>query len=764
MVRQVGGRPRVLRAEKCIPQATGPRPDTEALWRPDPSLVRGDAYCFQHLGRWTSGRRHRLVNCNTPLRRLAKGAEVSSGQSQEASVTMKSGTSQPVLTVVQVGLVGALVGLITGLYEAARLYSIPSGPLLEPYVGYAVWFVAPLVNGTVGLVAGLLAGWLKGNRHPIAKVVASALGAGGALLACKLAVTVLRSRARDFRPPVSWFWLTLVLGSALLAYYLMRHCAHRSFRVKGFSPLKMLAVTLLVSFVVLLSGLAFSTVKGSLPPVSVEAGSRPAVGGPNVVLITLDTVRPDHLSLYGYSRPTSPNLDRWARQGVVFDNAVSASSWTLASHASIFTGLLPHQHGADWARPLDTSRWTLAQALRSRGYETAGFTSNLEYGEAGWGLGRGFEVYDDAKNSVPHNLAATLAGGLLIQPLYGSLARHDFLERRDASDMNRDVIQWFKHRSGEPFFLFVNYFDAHSPYFAPPPFDRRFGQTSKAVLDKAWPIMDQADFSRPLSDQERQSLVDAYDNCLASLDDQVGKLLAFLASRPEWSNTIVIITSDHGEAFGEHGAYNHGWNLNRETIHVPLIIFGSGVPSGMRLADTVSVRKLFPTVLDLTLGEKPPFSRVSLRRFWTPGFRPQPFDETAISELVSRKAGVPGYISLTTPEWQYIENPQGRQELYQWASSPEERVNLADSNPQQAHELESSLRQYIASSLRPWVEPRYLFALGPARGLLQGPGAGGEGKSSPSIGTSQAYFPPQPSARGRQRAEDEELIESLPYQ
>jgi arylsulfatase A-like enzyme len=679
---------------------------------------------------------------------------------------MKSGTPRPVLTVVQVGLVGALIGLIIGLYDAARLYSIPFGPLLEPDVGYMVWFVAPLVNGTVGLVGGLLAGWLKGNRHPIAKVVASALGAAGALLACKLAVTVLRSRARDFRLPVSWFWLTLVLGSALLAYYLIRRREQRSFRARGFPPLRMLAVTLLASVVVLLSGLAFSTVKGSLPPASVTAGSRSAVGSPNVVLITLDTVRPDHLSLYGYSRPTSPNLDRWARQGVVFDNAVSASSWTLASHASIFTGLLPHQHGADWARPLDTSRWTLAEVLRSRGYATAGFTSNLEYGEAGWGLGQGFERYEDAKNSVLHNLAATLAGGLLIQPLYGSLVRHDFLERREASVMNHDVIQWFKHRSGEPFFLFVNYFDAHSPYFAPPPFDRRFGQTSKVVLDKAWPIMDEADFSHPLSDQERQSLVDAYDNCLASLDDQVGKLLTFLASQPEWSNTVVIITSDHGEAFGEHRAYNHGWNLYRETVHVPLIIFGPGVPAGMRLANTVSVRKLFPTVLDLTLGEKPPFSRLSLRRFWTPGFRPQPLDEVAISELVSRKAGVPGYISLTTPGWQYIEDSRGRKELYQWASSPEERVNLAESNPQKAHELESSLRQYIASSLRPWVEPRYLFALGPARGLLQDPGAGRKGMPSaaPPIGTSQAYFPPQPSERVQQRVEDKELIESLPYQ
>ena len=261
---------------------------------------------------------------------------------------MKSGTSRPVLTVVQVGLVGALIGLIIGLYDAARLYSIPFGPLLEPDVSYMVWFVAPLVNGTVGLVAGLLAGWLKGNRHLIAKVVASALGAAGALLACKLAVTVLRSRARDFRLPVSWFWLTLVLGSALLAYYLIRRREQRSFRARGFPPLRMLAVTLLVSVVVLLSGLAFSTVKGSLPPASVTAGSRSAVGSPNVVLITLDTVRPDHLSLYGYSRPTSPNLDRWARQGVVFDNAVSASSWTLASHASIFPISTGPTGGARW--------------------------------------------------------------------------------------------------------------------------------------------------------------------------------------------------------------------------------------------------------------------------------------------------------------------------------------------------------------------------------------------------------------------------------
>ncbi len=688
---------------------------TEAPWIPGPALSRVMLIVSIHLSRWTRVVAGGWSIAITMPRRLPQSARVSFGlmsRPQEGNAAMNSGTPRSALTVPQIGLVGASLGLVIGLYEAARLYSIPSGPLLEPDVGYMVWLVAPLVNGTVGLVAGLLAGWLKGNRHPIAKFVASALGATGALLACKVVVTVLRSRATDFRLPLSWLWLTLILGSAFLAYYLMRRRARRSFRAGGLSPLRMLAVTLLASIAVLLSGLAFSTIKGALAPVFVKAASRSAVGSPNVVLMTLDT------------------------------------------------------DGADWARPLNSSRWTLAEALRSRGYETAGFTSNLAYGEAGWGLGQGFEVYEDAKNSVPHDLAATLAGGLLTQPLYGSLVRHDFLDRRGASAVNSDVIRWFKRRSGEPFFLFVNYFDAHSPYFAPSPFDGRFGQTSRAVLDKAWPIMDEADFSHPLSDQERQALVDAYDNCLASLDDQVGKLLTFLASRPEWSNTIVIITSDHGEAFGEHGAYNHGWNLYRETVHVPLVIFGPGVPAGMRLADTVPVRKLFPTVLDLTLGEKLPFSRASLRRFWTPGFRPEPFDETAISELISRKAGVPGYISLTTPEWQYIEDSQGRKELYQWATSPEERVNLAESNPQKAHDLESSLRQYIASSLRPWVEPRYLLALGPGGGLLQGPGADREGKSSvaPPIGASQAQFPLRPSARGRQRVEDEELIESLPYQ
>ena len=679
---------------------------------------------------------------------------------------MSVSTRQHALVIVRSTLLGTSVGLLIGLYEAAYLYCTPRPPLLQPDVSYVIWFVAPLVDAILGFVGGLVVGWLKGNRHPIAKGVAATLGATGALVASGVGALALRSVTKGQCVPASWLWMTVALGSVFLAAYLIRQRVQRFFQIKGLSPIKTFATAILAGMVVLLSGIVFFVADRSVPAISVEPGSLPPeTGRPNVVLITLDTVRADHLSVYGYSRSTSPNLERWARQGVVFDKAVAASSWTLASHASMFTGLLPHQHGADWVRPMDTSRWTLAEVLRSRGYETAGFTSNLHYGEAGWGLGKGFEVYEDTGASLRHNLRATLAGNMFLQPLY-SLVRHDDLDRRRGSTLNHEVVRWFGHRSGNPFFLFVNYFDAHSPYFAPAPYDKRFGQASKALLDKARPIMDRPDLSNSMSDQDRQSLINAYDNCLAYMDDQVGQLLLFLAKQPEWSNTVVIITSDHGEAFGEHGAYSHGWTLHREVVHVPLIIFGPGVPKGMRIAHTASVRKLFSTVLDLTLGERQPFSGSTLRRFWTPGVKLEPFDDIAISELASRTPLRPSSISLVTSQWHYIEDSQRRRELYSWNDASDEKVNQAESNPEKVRELGDLLREYTARSLAPWTNRRYLSPLQSDSGSLDLPAVDPKGVPNQifPIGISQAYFPPEPSRTAMQRIPDEELLQSLPYQ
>ncbi len=413
---------------------------------------------------------------------------------------------------------------------------------------------------------------------------------------------------------------------------------------------------------------------GKAAPFSAPSGPRQAArpGTPNIVFIVLDTVRADHLSSYGYSRPTTPNLDRLARAGVLFENAIAPTSWTLASHASMFTGLLPHQHGADWSRPLPRDPRTLADVLRSRGYETAGFVANFNYCQRGWGIGRGFETYVDDSESLRRNLAGTLLGTALIQPVYQNFCRFDYLERQDAREMNRQVFGWLRRRSTRPFFLFLNYFDCHSPYLTEPPYDHRFGKLSDKLVHKLFEALQSKDPARGFTATEQASLVAGYDDCLAFLDEHVGRLLDLLQRSPEGRNTIVIITSDHGEAFGEQGWYSHGYNLYREVLHVPLIITGPGIPKDVRIRRLVRTRDLFSTVLDLAAGGKTPFSPYSLARFWNPQLTPQPFDDFAVSELVPifNEGGKQAMISLTTPEWQYIYNSSGRQELYHWTGRP----------------------------------------------------------------------------------------------
>lgn len=679
-------------------------------------------------------------------------------------------------------LLGSFLGAAVGVCEAARLYFVPTSPLLVPDVRYVIWFLAPLVDlvvgGLIGLVLGFLAAALWADVR-VAKAVAALLGVLG--IFGVLGASVLLPGIVTGRLPVdsSWRWLGASVAFFAWTVFYWRRPLRSYLEHEGPPHERKLATIVATIIAVSLVGVGAFELDPDLSPPSVQASSTPAQRKPNVVLITLDTVRADHLSLYGYSRTTTPNLDRWARQGVVFENAIAPSSWTLPSHSSIFTGLLPHQHGADWSGPIDTGRWTMAEVLRAYGYDTGGFFANPYYGKAGWGMGQGFETFEDVSAFARHNLVATWAGIHLLQPYYYEHVRPDQLDRIGASEMNRDVARWYQHLSGRPFFLFANYVDAHEPHFAPAPYDQRFGRLPRAVAEKAARLMS-ADATGNstqqdhLSEQERQSIVDGYDNSLAYLDVQVDDLLRSLASQPGWANTLVIITADHGQAFGDHGFYGHGNTLYRELVHVPLIVLGPGVPAGRRIRDTVTTRKLFPTVLDVALGITSPYSDNSLARWWEPGSTVKPDDGIAISELASRREGEPSYISLTTSEWQYIRDSGGHQELYHWADAPAEDVNLAQSHPEQVRALDGYLRERIASSLGPWVEPEYLAGLVPAGSPSTDRTAFGlkfglnHLESAHRVGTSQLLFGFQPSeysysAPRSEAKPDKELLESLPY-
>jgi arylsulfatase A-like enzyme len=675
----------------------------------------------------------------------------------------------------RVGLLGASAGIVLGLLEAGflRLTDLPL-VLQKPHVPLSFWFFAPLLTsvffGLLGLLAGFLAA-LPRSRFLGMVIIAGFVGLTGVHLALAL----------GFSQSGSGWFIALqhvitpaILFAVVFAWTLPALWATR----KPDSPLGFLAEVpqrlwsgvVFASMATLAVGVGISHLpdhlRGSTPHTTGRAQS------PNIVLIVWDTTRADHFSSYGYFRNTTPNVDQFAKRGVLFENAISASSWTLPAMASVFTGLLPHQHGVGMERALGNGPRTLAEILRSGGYETAGFNANPYFGIVPWGVGRGFDTYVDSTSSMGYSLDVTRIGRELVEHYSEEWFHRSRFNQFTAHQLNEHVYDWFDHRSDRPFFLFLNYNDAHQPYEVPSPYNHLYGHASKGakhLLHTAYP----ARFYLPPG--EREGVLAAYDNSLSYIDSQVGELLRFLERSPEWSNTYVIITSDHGEGFGEHDTYSHGWNLYREVLHVPLIIAGPGIPAGVRVTDIAKTRQIFETALEMAGVKGAILRRTSLRRLWAPGDVPNILDEPTLSEHVDKTPlpAIRGMISITTREWQLIYRPgYRRNELYHWPTDPSEQQNLANLPENQAlvEQLKASLLSIIERSYRPWRNTRYLLALsGPdfspdLEAMQSIPSLPGGPLLYDGVGAAQTLFPPNPETPpSNGKIPDKELLESLPY-
>jgi arylsulfatase A-like enzyme len=433
----------------------------------------------------------------------------------------------------------------------------------------------------------------------------------------------------------------------------------------------------------------------SLRPPSGPTATTPAESavGPNIVIVTLDTVRAANLSLYGYTRRTTPHLERLGARGLVFDRAFSTAPWTLPSHGSMFTGRWPHELSATYTTALDGTYPTLAEYLAAHGYRTAGFAANLGYCSHETGLGRGFHHYEDYGRSAGQiaassTLVKTIADNFRLRRL---IQNDEHLNRITGAQLNQRALSWLSARDHSPFFLFLNYFDAHEPYLPPPPYDRQFGpgraHGRHSPLNH-W-LWNRAVRHGNMGEAERREEIDAYDGALAYVDRQIGELLDAFERRDLLNNTVVIITSDHGEEFGEHGIYEHGYSLYRAGLHVPFLIVAPGrVPVGQRLTTPVSLRDLAATVADLAgLKAGSPFPGTSLAGLWAPGAvlrTPDDFPSPVLSE-VSASPGQPEWFpsskgpmsSLVVDGLRYIRNGDGRAELYDLDRDPEERQDLA---------------------------------------------------------------------------------------
>ncbi|MBI5364924.1 MAG: sulfatase [Planctomycetes bacterium] len=345
---------------------------------------------------------------------------------------------------------------------------------------------------------------------------------------------------------------------------------------------------------------------------------------PNVLLVSIDTLRADHLGCYGYPRDTSPNLDRFASEGVLFERAVSTTSWTLPAHISMLTGLPVSVHGVCddrlWSRtspighriPPPLRGTFLSESLKAAGYATAGFFT-FDFLDGVYGFGRGFDRWERV-GAEPFS-DPVLREELLALRAAGDLhAIEELLEQHSerASDPQHTTPEtlerataWMEEqrrdRPAQPFFLFLHLFDVHDPYDPPPEFDR-FGPR-----DYAGPVDGHVEHSKDeelfagLSPTDIARQVALYDGGIAYVDAQLGRLFEWLREKELEEDTLVIVTADHGEEFFEHGRQAHHRQLYMESIQVPLILRWPGhLPAGSRIGGTAGIIDIPPTILAAT--------------------------------------------------------------------------------------------------------------------------------------------------------------------
>jgi arylsulfatase A-like enzyme len=453
-------------------------------------------------------------------------------------------------------------------------------------------------------------------------------------------------------------------------------------------------------------------------------------GAPNVIVVIFDTLRADHVSAYGYARDTSRSLDRLAHEGVLFENAIAPAPWSLPSHVSLLTGKYQFEHGIGdvpamslsglRARPLNGSE-SLAETLEQHGYRTGAFSANRTYFSANLGFFKGFSHFEDYYDSVADCFVRTLYGREFARiyltrsdrsgprRLIRRLGWESLLDKDDegaapggtqgvrkrAPEVNREMLHWLDSTPHErPFFAFLNYFDVHHRYGGP------------------------VSYRGPWGDD---SVINQYDDGIKYTDDAFGDLLQELDKRKLLKNTLLVVTSDHGESLGEHHIEYHGEALYREQIYVPLVFWFPGrVPAGVRVPDVISNASIPATVLSvLKLPPVADFKRPALDGLWL-----HPADNengsvlsevaqiypTAAEDLVSEKyvsTSMQGAMkSLTTERWQLITHERLGNQLYDYRSDPHELNDVFGSPESQdvAHKLMFGLQSELGR--RPGQDPK----------------------------------------------------------
>ena len=504
------------------------------------------------------------------------------------------------------------------------------------------------------------------------------------------------------------------------------------------------------------------------PPEPVPAGKPPPADDdrPNVLIVVWDTVRADRMSLYGYGRPTTPKLDAWAKDAVVFERATAPGMWTLPSHASMFTGLRQTEHGAmpSW-RWLDHRFDTLAELLGGAGYDTFAFSSNL-IASPMTNLTQGFETIhttykrDGApKGRYMRAARQATAEKLLpgdasteISPGFQGKADDKWAKAvfKDAAPvLHKGLVEWLDERDdGAPWFAYLNMMEAHTPRIPSLSARKRVLNEEQIRLGLSTDVSLFAENEyiigkRTYTPQELDAIGGVYDAALVDLDDATADLFADLAQRGVLDDTLVILVADHGEALGEHQRFEHRWSVYEQLLSVPLVVrFPKGTAADVaeprRVSERVSTADVFATVLDVsdTQPKRPVPTSTSLatrlgKGQWAPQVFTQMLDPFA-TQLASMAKAYPdvdlspwmrSYCAVYEGSKKLIYASDGAHGLFDVHADPAELKNLYTSEVATAEALEAALGTWEAGL--PTYDPEQRAANDGAKGQRRGAGEKG---------------------------------------
>lgn len=419
----------------------------------------------------------------------------------------------------------------------------------------------------------------------------------------------------------------------------------------------------------------------------------------NVILLTADSLRGDHLSCYGYHRKTSPNIDKLAERGTVFTQCISNSGWTLPSFVSLFTSTYPLSYGG--YRYLSEDRKLVAEVLKENKYKTAAYTSN-PFLSAKRELDRGFDIFEEFEGEMPRIsvLRMTVEPYLrkvfsLVRPLYAILAilsnsigyQASTKEYLRADEVNQRAISWLEQNLDGNFFLWLHYMDTHYRYNPPADCLRKFRSESVTNMQKSRVFFKMRFRPQFISNRELEILHDLYDGEVRYWDQCIGSLINRLSDLGVLEDTIIFVTADHGEEFQEHGNFAHfDETLYDESIRVPLIIAGPGIERGI-VDEQVSLIDVAPTIVDLLkLPEVGNFQGRSLLS----AIRLAEERRNVISEN-SKK------IAIRSEHWKYIyDRESATEELYNLHVDPQEQNNLSQTEHEVINEFRSELNAHLS--------------------------------------------------------------------